>query len=46
MKKVHELLNKEIKVLEIEKSISSKTQKQFDEIMKKNILTKDHTFDN
>lgn len=38
MKKVFELLNKEIKVLEIEKSLSSKTQKQFDEIMKKNIL--------
>lgn len=38
MKKVYELLNKEIKVLEIEKTISSKTQKQFDEIMKKNIL--------
>ena len=38
MKKVLEYLNKEINVLEIEKSISSKTQKQFDEIMKKNIL--------
>jgi ATP-dependent Lon protease len=38
MKKVYELLNKEIKVLEIEKTLSSKTQKQFDEIMKKNIL--------
>lgn len=38
MKKVHELLNKEISILEIEKTISSKTQQQFDEIMKKNIL--------
>ena len=38
MKKVQELLSKEITVLEIEKSISSKTQKQFDDIMKKNIL--------
>lgn len=38
MKKVHELLSKEINVLEIEKTISSKTQEQFDEIMKKNIL--------
>ncbi|MDP3917800.1 MAG: endopeptidase La [Candidatus Woesebacteria bacterium] len=38
MKKVHELLSKEITILEIEKTISSKTQEQFDEIMKKNIL--------
>jgi ATP-dependent Lon protease len=38
MKKVQELLAKEITVLEIEKNISAKTQEQFDEIMKKNIL--------
>lgn len=38
MKKVQELLAKEIAVLEIEKKISSNTQQQFDEIMKKNIL--------
>ncbi len=38
MKKVHELLIKEITVLEIEKTITSNTQQQFDEIMKKNIL--------
>ncbi len=38
MKKVQILLSKEINILEIEKTISSKTQEQFDEIMKKNIL--------
>lgn len=38
MKRVFELLSKEITILEIEKSISSNTQKQFDDIMKKNIL--------
>ncbi|EKE04976.1 MAG: hypothetical protein ACD_19C00427G0023 [uncultured bacterium] len=38
MKKVQELLSKEITVLEIEKTISTKTQEQFDDIMKKNIL--------
>lgn len=38
MKRVQELLSKEITVLEIEKTISSKTQQQFDDIMKKNIL--------
>jgi ATP-dependent Lon protease len=38
MKRVLELLSKEITILEIEKSISSNTQKQFDDIMKKNIL--------
>ncbi|KKP48213.1 MAG: ATP-dependent protease La [Candidatus Woesebacteria bacterium GW2011_GWA1_33_30] len=38
MKKVQELLTKEINVLEIEKKISSNTQKQFDDNMKKNIL--------
>ena len=38
MKKVQEILNKEINVLEIEKKISSSTQRQFDENMKKNIL--------
>jgi len=38
MKKVQELLAKEITVLEIEKTISSNTQQQFDDIMKKNIL--------
>lgn len=38
MKKVQEHLAKEINVLEIEKTISSKTQAQFDEHMKKNIL--------
>ncbi len=38
MKRVQELLAKEITVLEIEKTISSNTQAQFDDIMKKNIL--------
>src|SRR3989344_7041760 len=38
MKKVQELLTKEIHILEIEKTISSNTQKQFDDHMKKNIL--------
>ena len=38
MKRVLELLSKEITILEIEKTISSKTQEQFDDIMKKNIL--------
>lgn len=38
MKKVLDLLSKEIAILEIEKSISTNTQKQFDDIMKKNIL--------
>ena len=38
MKKVQELLAKEITILEIEKTISSNTQQQFDDIMKKNIL--------
>lgn len=38
MKKVQELLAKEISILEVEKTISSKTQQQFDEIMKKNVL--------
>lgn len=38
MKKVHELLMKEIAVLEIEKTITSNTQKQFDDAMKRNIL--------
>ncbi len=38
MKKVNELLSKEISIMEIEKTISSKTQQQFDDIMKKNIL--------
>lgn len=38
MKKVQELLSKEINIMEIEKTISSKTQAQFDDIMKKNIL--------
>ncbi len=38
MKKVSDLLNKEIGIMEIEKTISSKTQQQFDDIMKKNIL--------
>lgn len=38
MKKVQELLAKEITVLEIDKTISKKTQAQFDDIMKKNIL--------
>ena len=38
MKKVNDLLNKEISIIEIEKTISSKTQQQFDDIMKKNIL--------
>ncbi|WKZ26091.1 MAG: endopeptidase La [bacterium] len=38
MRKVQELLNREISVLEIEKTISTNTQAQFDEIMKKNIL--------
>lgn len=38
MKKVNELLTKEIGIMEIEKTISSKTQQQFDDIMKKNIL--------
>jgi len=38
VEKVRELLAKEISILEIEKSISSNTQKQFDDIMKKNIL--------
>lgn len=38
MKKVHELLTREITVLEIEKTITSNTQKQFDDAMKKNIL--------
>lgn len=38
MKKVSDLLNKEIGIMQIEKTISSKTQQQFDDIMKKNIL--------
>ena len=38
MKRVQELLAKEMAVLEIEKNISSKTQQQFDDIMKRNIL--------
>ena len=38
MKKVQELLAKEIAVLEIEKTISTNTQQQFDDIMKKNLL--------
>jgi ATP-dependent Lon protease len=38
MKKVYELLSREITVLEIEKTINSNTQKQFDDAMKKNIL--------
>ncbi len=38
MKKVQELLAKEITVLEIDKTISKKTQAQFDDIMKKSIL--------
>lgn len=38
MKKIQKLLAKEIEVLQIEKKISSTTQKQFDENMKKNIL--------
>jgi len=38
MKKVQELLSKEINVMEIEKTISTNTQAQFDDIMKKNIL--------
>lgn len=38
MQKVNDLLSKEIGIMEIEKTISSKTQQQFDDIMKKNIL--------
>lgn len=38
MKQVQTLLHKEISIMEIEKTISTKTQAQFDDIMKKNIL--------
>lgn len=38
LKKEVDLINKELKVLEIEHNISSKTQKKFDKSMKENIL--------